>query len=169
MLGCHSETVQKIWKRLDESNAVYKDMAVRKHHADRSLKKRTLNLWLRSKPWLTKPHQEKNYRVTCWSSDNNWQWSQQYSHVLPGTLKCLSFLLGSWCMRTFGIFHKRWGEANFYHRPWRTRGKTALPSFSTNSSQLLNRTFFGFTRVRKNSDRIKWWTHRTTAALSSDI
>ena len=40
------------------------------------------------------------------------------------------------------ISHKRWARANFYHKPWRTKGKITMQSFWINSSILSNRTFF---------------------------
>ena len=73
----------------------------------------------------------------------------------------LSFLSGRECMKIFGISHTRLKRSNFYHKPWRIRRKTALQNILTNSSFPSNRTPFGFSQMRKNSARIRWWIHRT--------
>ena len=53
-------------------------------------------------------------------------------------------------MKMFSISHTTWKRANFYHRPLRTRGKTMLQNFWTNSSILSNLSYFGFSQIRKN-------------------
>ena len=50
--------------------------------------------------------------------------------------------------------------------PWKTRGKTALQSFRTNLKISSNRTYFDFSKPRKISAGIRWWTHRTTVGLN---
>ena len=47
-------------------------------------------------------------------------------------------------MKTFSISHTRRERSNLYHRPWTTRGKIALQSFSTNTYIFPNRTYFAF-------------------------
>ena len=52
-------------------------------------------------------------------------------------------------MKIFGISYTRWERANFYQRTWRTKRKTVLQSFWTNSSILSNCTCFGFFQMEK--------------------
>ena len=63
-------------------------------------------------------------------------------------------------------FSYKMRRANFYHRSWRTREKTLLQSFSTNSSIPSNQTSFGFSLMRKISVRIRWWTHKNQLVCS---
>ena len=62
----------------------------------------------------------------------------------------------SWKMRNIHFF---------YYRPWNTREKTVLQSLRINLSIRFNRTCFTFSQMRKNSTKIRWWTHRTTVDL----
>ena len=50
----------------------------------------------------------------------------------------------------------------FYNRPWKSRGKTTLQSFWTNSRILSNRKCFGFSQMKRISAKNKWGTYRTT-------
>ena len=125
-LGFNLRTVQKTQKDLNEASGHYKTTAVWKPYSDCSDK----NLLVRSWPQLT----------TIPTSQAGLQ---------PGIWESPSFLSGRYYMKTFTISHIRWERAKFYHRGWRTRWKTALQSFWTNSSILSNQTCLGFSQMKK--------------------
>ena len=56
--------------------------------------------------------------------------------------------------------HTRWERDKFYHRQWKTRGKDALRSFSTNSNIPCNLTWFAFSQMSKVSVSSEWWNHK---------
>ena len=50
-------------------------------------------------------------------------------------------------IKIFSISYTRWEWPNFYYMQWKTRGKTMLQGFSTNSIILSNQTCFGFSLI----------------------
>ena len=129
-LSINPKSLQRIWKELDEFNGDYEGIA-------------TLTLKLHS-------DQKRIPEFLCEIKaliDNN-----------PSKSGVVKFLIGL-------VVHKDicftiWERTNFYHRSWKTRGKIVLQTFSTNSSIPSNWTCSVFSHMKKNSARIRWWTHK---------
>ena len=97
MFGCQSENSTE---ELNEFNGSYKCTAALKLHFDHSVKK-------------TKKNPPKFVGKMQAMIDNDHS-------------KSIRSIARDEEIKTFSISHTRWERANFDHRPWRTREKTAL-------------------------------------------
>ena len=100
---------------------------------------------------------KKNSQIPWWDLSHDWRWPNKLIRFIARDMSVWVSYQASTAWR-HSLFLIQ--DANFCHRPWRMRGKTALQIFLNNLKYSLYPNMLWFL-----SDEVRWWTHWATIVL----